>query len=670
MARTAGKPKSSETPKKKPGRKNAPTAEFDDLEQSKRRARSQHSQAKRTTEAYSGHIKRGRAFLDDLVAQRRERVAKEPSWVCPEGIDTDLAEKAFDTPNKHSAWALEMFLTQKCIVEGLGKHTAEGIHGAFAKHWDTMTGDKYSGPYHLDESSGIVTGCPARAQIIQTFLKVIKNKSGVKGAAATRNHAEAMTMADMKKWTEWSESKWPRATLDQKPRIASELQDKMKHFMMRAFGSSGFTLWTRNFELCALQIRDLTLDLVSPAPFKLPYFEVFLDNRKGWQNKQGFDNDSRESNRYNIYKQSDTPEIDMYTHLLAWLKLYEECLGRKLLPEDYVFPYIAPNGVIHPTREMTTQGCQDLINEFSRGAGLTKSYTTHSFRRGGAQYRFMWAPLGKRWSLQIVRWWGGWASGEQVDTLMRYLMDSLQSYETGHSDALCPISREADQSFMGDHQLVKPVATEEFRLVSAQLLKTLEELKLGNQTVTHVAGPSTSLVAQPAGGHSSAPMNTQNLDAASVITHNLRPPTEAPTLPATSNHPVVTPADVNLPLSKRVEIIPGVFIPDLKKGDFAWRDAVRQWEEGVPQDNVRPLRDWPTAWYTAGMREVTGAKRSQRKLIAEEYYRLGSDDEAFVEAYPIASKRIGTLIKAIQDSNKRLGKGQARRSKRGLESDE
>jgi hypothetical protein len=42
------------------------------------------------------------------------------------------------------------------------------------------------------------------------------------------------------------------------------------------------------------------------------------------------------------------------------------------------------------------------------------SFSTHCFRRGGAQYRFMFAPVGKRWTLRMVRWWGGWVEGEQV----------------------------------------------------------------------------------------------------------------------------------------------------------------------------------------------------------------------------------------------------------------
>ncbi|KAF8991452.1 hypothetical protein BDZ89DRAFT_973819, partial [Hymenopellis radicata] len=50
----------------------------------------------------------------------------------------------------------------------------------------------------------------------------------------------------------------------------------------------------------------------------------------------------------------------------------------------------------------------------------------------------MWDKVGQRWSLRKVRWWGGWAEGESVDTLMKYLLDSLSKYEDNYSDALDP----------------------------------------------------------------------------------------------------------------------------------------------------------------------------------------------------------------------------------------
>ena len=113
--------------------------------------------------------------------------------------------------------------------------------------------------------------------------------------------------------------------------------------------------------------------------------------------------------------------MDMYTHLHHWLDFLVLLLGRPLLPNDYVFPHLSRNGNVEVFRECSHDKIQSLIDLFvkqsniSLGAG--KHYTTHCFRRGGAQYRFMYAPLGKRWSLSRIRWWGGWAKGEHVSAM-------------------------------------------------------------------------------------------------------------------------------------------------------------------------------------------------------------------------------------------------------------
>ena len=57
----------------------------------------------------------------------------------------------------------------------------------------------------------------------------------------------------------------------------------------------------------------------------------------------------------------------------------------------------------------------------------------------------------------------------QRDTLIRYLLDELHSYEEDHSDALCPVQREAQTSLLGEHVLVQPVSTQEFRLAHTSI---------------------------------------------------------------------------------------------------------------------------------------------------------------------------------------------------------
>ena len=100
---------------------------------------------KNTDGAYNGQRSWGRGFLKNLVAKREKDAANGP---INDGIWTALLAKALDDgpPNNYSALALEMFIVQKCLNEGCGKNTAEGISSAFAALWDNTCG---SGPLHM-----------------------------------------------------------------------------------------------------------------------------------------------------------------------------------------------------------------------------------------------------------------------------------------------------------------------------------------------------------------------------------------------------------------------------------------------------------------------------------------------------------------------------------------
>lgn len=112
------------------------------------------------------------------------------------------------------------------------------------------------------------------------------------------------------------------------------------------------------------------------------------------------------------------PACNAYRHLTEWLDCLQDIYERPLEGEDYVFPAMGANGIIHPSEPISHDTIQKWINEFTFGAGIaqaaTGSFSTHCFRRGGAQYFFMFAPLGMRWNLRAIRWWGGWAEGEHV----------------------------------------------------------------------------------------------------------------------------------------------------------------------------------------------------------------------------------------------------------------
>jgi len=121
---------------------------------------------------------------------------------------------------------------------------------------------------------------------------------------------------------------------------------------------------------------------------------------------------------YNVYPQPNNPAIDLYTHIWKWKEFYEtRLLGRKLQPDDYIFPSFGVNGLVaHPHVPISSDLIQKRINEWTAVAGIRGAghFMTHCFRCGGAQYHFMFAPIGQRWTLAWICWWGGWAIGEHV----------------------------------------------------------------------------------------------------------------------------------------------------------------------------------------------------------------------------------------------------------------
>jgi hypothetical protein len=114
-------------------------ASLEHLQQVKEARKKEHLHSKGTDAAYKGHVKQGKEFLTSLVASMRELRVDVMNSDRHQMLDIAELEVAFgDSPNRHSPIALELFLTQKCLTENLGKDTANGIHAAFICHWDQM----------------------------------------------------------------------------------------------------------------------------------------------------------------------------------------------------------------------------------------------------------------------------------------------------------------------------------------------------------------------------------------------------------------------------------------------------------------------------------------------------------------------------------------------------
>ena len=209
--------------------------------------------------------------------------------------------------------------------------------------------------------------------------------------------------------------------------------------------------------------------------------------------------------------------------------------------------------------------------------------------------------------------------------LMKYLVDSLQSYESGHRNVLHPIPAEPEKSFMSEHSNMQPVTAEEI----CELRRSVDQ-KLDDLVGTFQLNLGLSF-----GGVAPQIRNFSNVDVGPVqsvsqlwqICKAVSNPYLSNIQPGASNYDTGesdSSNDVAPPLrSSRSLPIIGVSIPDVGHEHGAWRRAITQWEQGtadMPQGLA--LKEWPEAWYTKGMTSVTGTKRSQQKLIADEYNRF------------------------------------------------
>ncbi|KAF7334010.1 hypothetical protein MVEN_02306200 [Mycena venus] len=258
--------------------------------------------------------------------------------------------------------------------------------------------------------------------------------------------------------------------------------------------------------------------------------------------------------------------------------------------------------------------------------GLVR-FTTHCFRRGGAQYRFLWAD--RKWSLKAVKWWGGWSSNENVGTLMRYLLDELMVYEEGFSDIMMDdrvINRH--ETFMGEDERV-PVS-------KADLLKFEDSILM------KIRGMIAGVPAPP------IPASTSAANA------SIRPPGNG--IPATrAETPVLSPAS---PTNDHITPSPYVpqpsRIPETKTLD----DALTYWEHGAPQKGLDvPLKEWATLFKSSEYASEA-VKLGNIRFGCEEFrVHCNGDFAAFEEKFPGMQRKFTMLMKAVRAERKLRGGG-------------
>jgi hypothetical protein len=184
-------------------------------------------------------------------------------------------------------------------------------------------------------------------------------------------------------------------------------------------------------------------------------------------------NDRSKKTTYKVYSKCGEEAFDAFTSMKEYLAQLTRVLPVVNVEtckntDDFLFPMIT--GSIIRQKNTSYNHILSVIKKLSEKLNLTRGrngeFTTHSFRRGGAQYRFMHST--PKWSLGAIKWWGGWAKGEDPGTLMKYLVDEYACLENSFSDMMAP--RPSDRSFRADE-------TDEWRTKLDELTAVIHGVK-------------------------------------------------------------------------------------------------------------------------------------------------------------------------------------------------
>ncbi|KAF8522430.1 hypothetical protein BU17DRAFT_44653 [Hysterangium stoloniferum] len=387
-------------------------------------SKDEHGFSKSTLGSYERALRQARKWL-------QEQLEAEASFKCPPGCPDIIKPSeswtleelryAFDQkPNGASPAALTLFIATRCFTKGFnGKELKKGIAEQIYSAWKNDPNVLYRGVWHWDPEKKIARGNPASDPEVKKIVKAVIARDAALGEW---QHSAVMSKEFMDRIMAWSNEECPKEMLVSLIPCLSDFVKVWlkvtKHLFMRVFSSSGWTLWTRqalnqsyvNFELAKLQAKHYRRNLRTRDEYQWKYDECHLEQQKGWQHHISKEGDL-ESHRYEIHPQPDMPSVDMHFHMNSWIIFLETFVyGHELEPNDFIFPSVTSTGTVQPGTPISHDTIQKWLDEFVEGANIelcTTKLMTHCFCRGGAQYRFMYTPVGKRWSLATIRWWGG-----------------------------------------------------------------------------------------------------------------------------------------------------------------------------------------------------------------------------------------------------------------------
>ncbi|KAK7012433.1 hypothetical protein R3P38DRAFT_3588217 [Favolaschia claudopus] len=169
--------------------------------------------------------------------------------------------------------------------------------------------------------------------------------------------------------------------------------------------------------MTASTVIKLRFENFDKIPGERRYIDISLNTRK--QNQTGLLHSGR------LHANDGDPTICPVRAFILLTSLY----GPEIKKTGPLFLHVTAQGAVMQSQPLTASALSRSLSRDLQGLGYSSwaLYGTHSFRRGGCQYRIKV----KRWSADMVAAWGGWSQVEAV-TMFRYFYSPNDNHEFMH----------------------------------------------------------------------------------------------------------------------------------------------------------------------------------------------------------------------------------------------
>jgi hypothetical protein len=396
-----------------------------------------------------------------------------------------------------------------------------------------------------------------------------------------------------------------------------------------ALFSLSFICMFRIDEAFKSKIGDIKKNEILPREPSITHTKVTVTFRKTNQDNR------YEESIFRLYSNSTEVAIDARHKLAVYLNMLRNS-NANWHSDALLFPRVNGNKIDFTSR-LSQQAVNIYLKNLTTKLGLLGprtrgAFTTHCFHRGGAQYRFMYAS--PRWSLEAIKSWGGWSTGEQGGAIYRYLLEEYSRIEYDYSDMLSPFRQDRNISAIDESIAEQPLTRSQFDGSLALVHERLDRIEQMIQDLPSLGTASSSSScdhdrpADPPSPRQSRSTRTTSRTSMLRRHARARAPREAPPEAPMSIPPAAT-----------------------------WLECVGQWNEGDPRIGLKPLKDF-TKEERNNKNNLTDKEfncqktlHSHRKLVGNEYNLVGHDE--FVRTYnDVLNHGLNKLYTAIRNKIK------------------